>query len=171
MKKMYLIAVMVFLASIMAGCASGPQYRAAKNGGNGYSDIKVANDRYRVQYTSTTEDVLTVTNHALFRAAELSKMQGYDWYVVTSRETFVDREEVKPNTSLSMTHAQTLSRDCGLLTCTERRQPVNTMGVELASNRARTEVQSILEVRMGKGMQPNEDSYSVADVLENLQPK
>ena len=77
---------------------------------------------------------------------------------------------LQPDASISFMRSQASTRECGLLTCTQRHQPIDEMGLELANNRERTEVQSILEVRMGKGMQPNEDSYTVVDVLQNLQP-
>lgn len=170
MKNINVLSVVLILSIVLAGCANGPQYRAAKNGGNGYSDIKVSDDRYRVQYTSNREDVLSVTNHALFRSAQLTQQQGFDWFVVTSRETFVDRKQVQPDAGISFMLSQASTRECGLLTCTQRHQPIDEMGLELANNRERTEVQSILEVRMGKGMQVNEDSYAVVDVLQNLQP-
>jgi len=165
-----LIQVIVVLSSVvlLGACASAPAYKAASNGGNGYSDVKVADDRYRVQYKSSSKDVMDVTNMALYRAAEITRQQGYDWFVVTSRETFVDRKNVEPEMGMSVTHHDVTHRECGLLTCETTHHPVNSVGVEMSNNRQRSEVQSILEIRLGKGMRPDENSYSAADLLSNL---
>ena len=40
------------------------------------------------------------------------------------------------------------------------------MGVNINNNRK--EVHSILEIRMGKGVKPNEDSYGAQDVVDDL---
>jgi hypothetical protein len=39
------------------------------------------------------------------------------------------------------------------------------------SGNNRKEVHSILEIRMGKGIMPNESTYSAVDVIENLSQK
>ncbi|MDP5029302.1 MAG: hypothetical protein NWQ54_24620 [Paraglaciecola sp.] len=168
MNKLIKHIVIISLAVLLGACASNPAYRQAAKGGNGYSDIKVSEDRYRVQYKSTSEDVMNVTNMALYRAAEITQLQGYDWFVVTSRETFVDRQSVEPQFALGVAHRQEYHQKCGLLGCQTSYGPVNSMDVELSNNRQRKEVQSILEVRLGKGMRPDENSYSASDLLENL---
>jgi hypothetical protein len=43
--------------------------------------------------------------------------------------------------------------------------------VGLNINNNRNEVHSILEIRMGKGVKPNEDSYGAQDVVDNLSEK
>lgn len=41
----------------------------------------------------------------------------------------------------------------------------------LSNGNNRKEVHSILEIRLGKGIMPNESSYSAVDVIENLSQK
>ncbi|KXI28204.1 hypothetical protein AX660_17655 [Paraglaciecola hydrolytica] len=166
-----LIQVMVLLSAVvlLGACASAPAYKqATSKGGNGYTDIKVADDRYRVQYQSNSKDVLDVTNMALYRAAEITQQRGYDWFVVTSRETFVDRNSVEPNFAMGVGRHDTYQRECGLLTCQTTHRPTHSVGLEISNSRERSEVQSILEIRLGKGMRPDDNSYSAADILTNL---
>jgi hypothetical protein len=66
-----------------------------------------------------------------------------------------------------------MERNCGLLTCETRSRPSTSVGVNINSgiNNNRKEVHSILEIRMGKGIKPSENSYGVQDVIDNLSKK
>jgi hypothetical protein len=163
------LIILLSLTSLIAGCASQPDYRQAKRGGQGYSEQKVTDDRYRIQYKSRHSDVAETTNFALLRAAELTKEQGFDWFVVTSRETFVESEKVMPSSSIGATHQREIVRDCGLLTCQTRTRPSNELRAEITSGGAsKNEVHAILEIRMGKGTRPEAESYNAQDVVQNL---
>jgi hypothetical protein len=163
------LIILLSLTSLIAGCASQPDYRPAKNEGQGYSEQKVTDDRYRIQYKSHRSDVAESTNYALLRAAELTQQQGYDWFVVTSRETFVESEKVNTGSSIGASHQREIVRDCGLLTCQTRTRPASevSMGINLGSETKR-QVQAILEIRMGKGTQPETESYNAQEVKQNL---
>jgi hypothetical protein len=45
------------------------------------------------------------------------------------------------------------------------------VNINTGINNERKEVHSILEIRMGKGVKPNEDSYGAQDVIDNLSEK
>ncbi|MFT5314170.1 MAG: hypothetical protein ACI8Z9_002669, partial [Paraglaciecola sp.] len=123
------LIILLSLTSLIAGCASQPEYRPAKNGGYGYSEQKVTDDRYRIQYKSRKSDVAQSTNFALLRAAQLTQQQGCNWFVITSRETFVESEKVKPGASIGATHQREIVRDCGLLGCQTRSRPSSEMSM------------------------------------------
>ncbi|MFT6953869.1 MAG: hypothetical protein ACJAY1_000969, partial [Glaciecola sp.] len=38
----------------------------------------------------------------------------------------------------------------------------------VGSQNERKEVHTVLDIRMGKGMKPNDDSYNAKDVIDNL---
>ncbi|PKG98700.1 hypothetical protein [Paraglaciecola sp. MB-3u-78] len=168
----YLITLLT-LTLFISGCASKPDYRLAKNGSVGYSDQKITDDRFRVQFKSHSKTVADASDYALLRAAELTQQQGYDWFVVTSKETFVESEKQQPGSSVGFTQTSQMERNCGLLTCESRSRPSKEVGVNINTgiNNDRKEVHSILEIRMGKGVKPNEDSYGAQDVVDNLSEK
>jgi hypothetical protein len=161
------------LTLLISGCTSKPAYRAAKNGSVGYSEQKITDDRYRVQFKSHTKTVADAADYALLRAAQLTVQQGYDWFVVTSKETFVESEKQQPESSIGFSQTRQVERNCGLLGCETRNRPSSEVGVNIntGSNINRKEVHSILEIRMGKGVKPNEDSYGAQDVVDNLSQK
>ena len=90
--------VMKFATLIMgltlAACASQPAYRAAENGGYGYSETKLTDTQYRVYFKGKGSDKTKAMDYAMLRAAEVTLNEGYDWFVVANRETMVDREKV-----------------------------------------------------------------------------
>lgn len=156
---------------ILAGCASKPDYRAANKGSTGYSEQKISDDRYRVEFKSVSNSVADAGDYALLRAAELTQAQGYDWFVVTNKETFVESKSHAPTSSVSATRGQQVERSCGLLTCETRTRPVNEMGVQISNHDSRKEVHTLLDIKMGKGIKPNDNSYSAQDVIDNLSAK
>jgi hypothetical protein len=91
--------------------------------------------------------------------------------VVTSKETFVESEKLQPSSSIGFTQTRQIERNCGLLTCETRTHPSTEVGgvnINNDINNNRKEVHSILEIRMGKGVKPNEDSYGAQDVVDDL---
>jgi hypothetical protein len=92
MKKMLLAAAAVAaLGGALAACETATPYQplqpnAAASGG--YSDVKLEQDRWRVTFQGnslTARD--TVETYLLYRAAELTVGQGYDWFETVDRQT------------------------------------------------------------------------------------
>ena len=167
--KTLITSILIIL--LVSACASKPEYRPANKGSVGYSEQKITNDRYRVQFKSVSNSVADAADYALLRSAELTQSQGFDWFVVTSKETFVESEKVEPASAIGLSHQQRIERRCGLLTCETYRRPMHEVGVSFSNASNRKEVHSILEIRMGKGVMTNESGYSAADVIENLSKK
>lgn len=78
-------------ALVVGGCASsGTPYQplsASSEIAGGYSDTKLSEGRYRVVFAGnrlTSRE--TVESYLLFRAAELTLAEGYDWFVVVDHE-------------------------------------------------------------------------------------
>ena len=77
-----LIAVSALALSACASLAPyGPQQSA---GGQGFNEQRIESDRFRVTYNGVGA-VGPVADRALFRAAQLTVDQGYDWFEVTQR--------------------------------------------------------------------------------------
>lgn len=65
-------SILIISILLMAGCASNPDYRAANNGSQGYSEQKISDDQYRVEFKSVSNNVADAGDYALLRAAELT---------------------------------------------------------------------------------------------------
>ncbi len=87
-------AVLAALASstlVVAGCATETTYRPATGQGfsrTGFSERQVEPDRFLVSFAGnsvTSRD--TVERYLLFRAAELTLQQGYDYFLMAQRDT------------------------------------------------------------------------------------
>lgn len=75
----------------LASCATPTTYKpisAAARAQGGYSEQRIAADRWRVTFAGnelTSRD--RVEGYLLYRAAELTREQGYDWFQIVERET------------------------------------------------------------------------------------
>lgn len=87
-------AVLAAIASstlVVAGCATETTYRPATGQGfsrTGFSERQVEPDRFLVSFAGnsvTSRD--TVERYLLFRAAELTLQQGYDYFLMAQRDT------------------------------------------------------------------------------------
>lgn len=79
----------VLSALVLSACASVTPYQpAAQSGDYGYAERRVEDNRYAITFNgnSLTERE-TVESYILFRAAELTLQQGFDYFVVTQRAT------------------------------------------------------------------------------------
>lgn len=144
--------LMIFTALLLSACSSQPDYRAARGSGYGYSEQQINDNYYRVVFKARGDDSGKAKAYALRRAAELTAEQGYDWFVVVDKETMTERQRDSDN-RLGASYQTTTVQDCGLLGCRSRtvQQPSYEMG--LAAN-THDQVESVLEIRMGKGIMP-----------------
>ncbi|HUS24029.1 MAG TPA: hypothetical protein VM369_03700 [Candidatus Binatia bacterium] len=75
------------LAAALAACAHATPYQRADRG-EGYTDQKIENARYRISFAGnrlTPRE--TVENYLLYRAAELTLENGFDYFVLAERST------------------------------------------------------------------------------------
>jgi len=76
------------LALGFAGCVSPTLYAPARGAGEGYSEQKIEEDRYRVTFVGNSDTPReTVETYLLYRAAELTLEKGYDAFLVAERRT------------------------------------------------------------------------------------
>ncbi|WP_374575194.1 hypothetical protein [Phenylobacterium sp.] len=90
-RKFAVITALTAAAALLAACTTATPYQPNVPGQSvkgGYSEVKLESDRYRVTFTGNT---LTsreqVESSLLYRAAELTVSQGYDWFSVVERNT------------------------------------------------------------------------------------
>lgn len=85
------MAAMLAAATALGACATATPYQPDAPGAavsGGYSDYQLDSNKFRVTFagnTLTSRD--TVERYLLYRAAELTVSQGFDWFVVAARDT------------------------------------------------------------------------------------
>lgn len=87
MKRLTLAAAVAALA-LTAACATATPYQAASGADRGFSEMKIEDNRFQVEFTGNSlTDRRTVETYLLFRAAELTKQSGFDHFRVVRRDT------------------------------------------------------------------------------------
>lgn len=82
--------VTVAVVLVASGCAAPTPYEPITNG-TGYGDQKLEQDRYRIWFAgNSVTPRSTVENYLLYRAAEVTLGNGYDWFQVVDQNTEVD---------------------------------------------------------------------------------
>lgn len=153
---------LIFISLIIVGCASQSAYKAAKGDSSGYKDIALAQNHYRVQFKLAGQSRSAAQKYALMRAAELTLAQGYDWFVVekSSLRTLHEEKPFEPGTRPAIT------RSCGLLGCRSRMTtPESTLDIP------GTDTLAIVEIRMGRGVRPENKSYDARELWDSTQRK
>lgn len=159
------LAFVTLVASALAlsACASlapyGPQVGAR---GQGFAEQRIETNRFRVTYNGVGA-VGPVADRALFRAAQLTTEQGYDWFEVTQR--WIDGRPdsaggVRPNVSIgagSSRYGGWSSSGVGV-----------GLGFDLSGPQPTS---TTLEVVMGRGARPDRpevyDARGVQDAIRN----
>jgi hypothetical protein len=85
------VAATLALATGLAACETATPYQPlnAKDAeAGGYSDVRLNADRWRVAFSGNTlTSRETVERYLLYRAAELTTSQGFDWFVTADKHT------------------------------------------------------------------------------------
>jgi hypothetical protein len=82
---MYRVIIPALLMLLLASCASPTPYQPVRDG-YGYSEQRIENNRYRIIFRGnnvTPQQV--VENYMLFRAAEVTLRNGYNYFEVADR--------------------------------------------------------------------------------------
>jgi predicted small lipoprotein YifL len=91
MKRTLLVLAAALSLTALAGCETATPYQPMAQGNaqyGGFTDTKVDANHWRVTFQGnslTARD--TVENYLLYRAAELTLAQGYDWFETTDHAT------------------------------------------------------------------------------------
>ena len=89
-EKKTTLAVLAAAALALGACATPTPYQPNIRGqkvSGGYSEVQLEADRFRVTFTGNSlTSRETVEGSLLYRAAELTVQQGYDWFIIEDRE-------------------------------------------------------------------------------------
>ncbi|NBC21467.1 MAG: hypothetical protein GVY06_10575 [Alphaproteobacteria bacterium] len=91
MKKPAMFAPLLGALVLLGACATATPYQAASDSDRGYADQQLESDRWQVSFAGNSlTDRKTVETYLLFRAAELTRQEGYDHFRVVRRDTDED---------------------------------------------------------------------------------
>ncbi|GGD14330.1 CC0125/CC1285 family lipoprotein [Aquisalinus flavus] len=165
MKKTLSTLLALGSLAVLGACASSTPYGpTAEGNGYGFSEQQIESNRYRVTFRGNS---LTsreqVENYLLYRAAELTLMNGYDYFTM-----------VKDDTEKSTSYRSIGGPDYAYY---GRGRPFPYYGYGFGWGpsdfdvRETTRYSAIAYILLGKGTKPNDPaSYNAAEVQQNLRP-
>jgi hypothetical protein len=84
-------AVVALLGAALAACETATPYQPLQTGveaSGGYTESRIEDNRWRVTFRGNDETPRNVVEtYMLYRAAELTLAQGYDWFEAAQRHT------------------------------------------------------------------------------------
>lgn len=91
-RTLSLAASLLIGAALLSGCATPTPYHAASMTdpahADGYHEVRLEPERWRVVFAGNSlTSRETVETYLLYRAAELTLDQGYDWFQAVERDT------------------------------------------------------------------------------------
>jgi len=167
MKRLTVLSI-AGAALALSACASlqpyGPQTAA---GGQGFTEQRIENNRYRVTYTGVGAPG-PVADLALLRAAELTTAQGYDWFEVTQR--WIDG---RPDSAGGFRPSVGVGYGGGRYSTPYGRYSTSGVGVGVGLNFSGPSATSTsLEVLMGNGGRPDRpDVYDARGVQDSIRAR
>jgi len=94
--------LMALAALVLAGCIGPTPYRPA-DGDTGYRDTRIEDNRFRVSFrANSATDRERVEAYLLYRAAEVTRHHGYDWFRIVERSRADETERVAPRLNYSL---------------------------------------------------------------------
>jgi len=98
MKLIKLFTLLIFLVFIV-NCSTPYQ---PKNALGGYSEEKILDDLYRVEFEGNQHsEPENIQNYLLYRCAELTQEMGYDYFAIITDERHFDKSSVRPTRGVS----------------------------------------------------------------------
>ncbi|MEG1452885.1 CC0125/CC1285 family lipoprotein [Brevundimonas sp.] len=163
-KKVFTVTVLAASALALTACASlAPYGQQMGPRGQGYSEQQIESNRYRVTYNGVGA-IGPVADRALFRAAQLTTDQGYDWFEITQR--WIDG---RPDSAGGVRPSVSIGAGGGRY----GGYSSSGVGVGLGLNFSGPQPTSTtLEIVMGRGSTPDRpDVYRARSVLESVGPR
>lgn len=168
--------------ALLGACATATPYQAAINADRGYVDQRIENDRWSVSFSGNSlTDRRTVETYLLYRAAELTVQEGYDYFRVVQRQTDEDARLVPSGPAYGYSpfypgfHCNYAFY--GAYGGRLRRGYVSAydpygFGFGAPDYREITRYEATAEIMMGRGTPPEDaDVFTAREVLDNLSPQ
>ena len=153
----------------LAACSTSTPYGPAVDSRYGFSETQIEQDRWTVSFSGNSlTDLKTVETYLLYRAAELTVQNGYDYFEMIDRKVDEDKElrSVGPSPYSPAFAFRYYSPRWGWRSTFDPYYNDITL-------REVTRYEGIAEIIMGQGPKPagNPRVYDAEDVLMNLSGK
>lgn len=163
MKRLAFVAVAAS-ALVLSACASlapyGPQTGPR---GQGFAEQRIESNRFRVSYNGVGA-AGPVADRALYRAAQLTVEQGYDWFEVTQR--WIDG---RPDSAGGVRPSVAIGAGSGRYGGYRSSGVGVGLGFDLSGPQPTS---TTLEVVMGRGQRPNSpEAYDARGVQDAIRPR
>ncbi|WP_417488316.1 CC0125/CC1285 family lipoprotein [Maricaulis sp.] len=162
--------VLIIMASLTAlgACATATPYQAADGSRPGFTETRIETNRYRISFDGNSmTDRETVETYLLYRAAELTVENGYDYFTVVTRATDEETRVMpsalgrSPYAGFSVQHTYFHPR----WGWHGWRDPF----WDDVSYRESTRYEASAEIHLGRGTKPDDPSaFGARDVMSNL---
>ena len=148
----------------LTACASLAPYGPQQAGrGQGFSEQRIETDRFRVTYTGVGAPG-PVADRALFRAAQLTVDQGYDWFEVTQR--WIDG---RPDSAGGVRPSVSIGAGSGRYGGYSTSGVGVGLGFDLSGPQPTS---TTLEIVMGRGQRPDRPgAYDARGVQDAIRPR
>lgn len=185
-KKSVALAVAAVVAAGLAACATPTPYQPnlpGQKSAGGYSELRVEENRFRVNFQGNTlTSRESVEGYLLFRAAELTVQNGYDWFSIADRATDKQsRTYVEPDPLYRPWYGPRFSywrpswRYAGRGFGWRTWDPFwgDPFWGDRVDVRTVDRFEASAEIIMGKGAKPADDAraFDARSVIENLRPR
>lgn len=163
MKRLAFVTIVASTLALSACASLAPYGPQTGPRGQGFAEQRIESNRFRVTYNGVGA-AGPVADRALFRAAQLTVGQGYDWFEVTQR--WIDGRPdsaggVRPNVSIgagSSRYGGWSSSGVGV-----------GLGFDLSGPQPTS---TTLEVVMGRGQRPDRpEAYDARGVQDAIRPR
>jgi hypothetical protein len=174
MKPLHFLALLLPLAAILSSCSPTRYVAASDENGMGYFDSPVDPTTYIVSFHGNSNTSIgTVERYSLFRAAELARARGFDYFIITetrntekdqTTQTYNHQKDIKTTTEPPSKEGNRNSGD------QEKKTTITT--TNSVSTDVKTEFTVARTVRLYKGTLPQGDpnAYLAQDILQTMAP-
>lgn len=159
--------LLAIAAGLLSACATATPYQPASSDSYGFQEQRIENNRLRISFRGNTlTDRETVETYLLYRAAELTTQNGFDYFIVANRDT-EERTRLQGNG-----YRPRFAFDYWYFSPRRGWSPFyDPFWDEPASYREVTRYEAVAEIAMFSGQKPADDpdAFDASEVMQNLE--
>ena len=160
MRKYWMGGAVSGLSLTLMACATATPYQPLRSG-QGYSEQRLESNRFKILFAGNASTPRqTVENYLLYRSAEVTLQNGYDYFVMADTSTEAETR-----------YTQTFNGGFGSYFWGPYYGPGFGLGVNSGSSVPRTEYEAQANILVFKGKKPSNDvkAFDARDLKANLE--
>lgn len=76
------VGILIALGLLVGGCANTARYQPSDGYYGGYTDQKISDSSFKINFSGNNTDLLTIQTYWLYRASELTLEKGFDGFEI-----------------------------------------------------------------------------------------